>query len=200
MNEDELDRLLDLWKAPAPGPSLRDGLRERLPRMDRLEFGRPLRWGLATLLACVLLGVVLAGTVAIAENSETISNLPVVRTVYGFYLNLLEARQAGRAKGLIARVAESQPKVFVDGRLGARLEIDPSGALNVQVPGEGVYSIIFYPLREDRTTGGRPLVSFEAGHIVGNVIEFRAGAKEVRIECTKPVVEGDRPVYAIRRR
>jgi len=33
----------------------------------------------------------------------------------------------------------------------------------------------------------------------GNVIEFRTGGKQVRIECNKPIVDSDRPVFAIRR-
>jgi hypothetical protein len=36
MNDQELDRLLDLWEPPPPRPSLRDGLRAQFPRTDRL--------------------------------------------------------------------------------------------------------------------------------------------------------------------
>jgi hypothetical protein len=60
--------------------------------------------------------------------------------------------------------------------------------MNVQVPGEGVYSITSYP---------RGLTGWvAAGHIHGSVIEFQAGGKQVRIECNRPIVDSDRPVFA----
>jgi len=34
--------------------------------------------------------------------------------------------------------------------------------------------------------------------MLGNVIEFRAGGKQVRIECNK-IVDRERPVFALRR-
>jgi hypothetical protein len=34
----------------------------------------------------------------------------------------------------------------------------------------------------------------------GNVIEFQARGKQVHIECNQPIVDGDRPVFAMRRR
>jgi hypothetical protein len=70
--------------------------------------------------------------------------------------------------------------------------------MDVQVPGEGVYSIISYPMRSHRADGG--LTGWvEAGRIHGNVIEFQAGGAQVRIECDKPIVDSDRPVFALRR-
>jgi len=58
------------------------------------------------------------------------------------------------------------------------------------VPGEGVYSIISIP----GLTGW-----VEAGHIHGNVIEFQAGGKQVRIECNRLLVDSDPPVFTKRR-
>jgi hypothetical protein len=199
MNDNELDRLLDLWEAPPPRRSLRDGLQARFPRSDRRGFASPLRWALAILLASVALVVALAGAVAIAQSSYTLSDLPVVRTLNGLYQNFLEARQAGRAKSIVTRIAESEPQVFVDGRSVAPLEFGPAATMNVQIPGEGVYSITSYPVAERRTADGRPTGWVEAGHIHGKVIEFRAAGKQVRIECNKPIVDGDRPVFAIHR-
>ena len=62
----------------------------------------------------------------------------------------------------------------------------------VQVPGEGVYWITFF---RRRLTGW-----VEAGRIHGSVIEFQADGKQVRIECSRPIVDSDRPVFVMRRR
>jgi len=59
------------------------------------------------------------------------------------------------------------------------------------VPGDGVYSIIFYPAG---LTGW-----VEAGRIRRDVIEFQAGGKQVRIECNRPIVDSEHPVFAMRR-
>jgi hypothetical protein len=198
MNDSELDRLLDLWDAPPPRRSLRDGLSARFPRADRLGFARPLRWALAFLLASVALAVVLAGAVAIAQSSDTLSDLPVVRILNEMYENFLEAQQARRAKSIVVRIAESEPKAFVYGLLAAPLEFGPAATMNVLVPGEGLYSITSFPVA-GRRADGYPNGWVEAGHIHGNVIELRAGGKRVRIECNKPIVDSDRPVFAIRR-
>lgn len=195
MNDRDLDRLLDLWEAPLPKRSLRDGLRSRFPRTERPGLSGPLRWAAAILLASVALAVALAGAVAIAQSSDSLADLPVVRTLNDLYQNFLQARQTGRAASIVSRIAESEPKVFVDGRSGAPLEFGPAATMNVRMPGEGMYSIALYPGTERRTGAGW----IEAGHILGNVIEFRAGSKQVRIECNKPIVDSDRPVFAIHR-
>jgi hypothetical protein len=46
---------------------------------------------------------------------------------------------------------------------------------------------------------GEPTGWVEAGRIHGNVIEFQAGSKQVRIECDRPIVDSDRPVFVMRR-
>ena len=94
-----------------------------------------------------------------------------------------------------ARIAASAPKVFVDGRQVTPLEFGPGATMNVEIAGEGVYSITSYPVTERQTADGRPAGWVEAGHILGNVIKFRAGAKKVRIECNKPIVQSDLPVF-----
>jgi len=196
MNDSELDHLLDAWEAPPPRPSLREGLRARFPRTDKPGFLRPLRWALATLLASVVLAFALAGAGAIAQSSDNLSDIPFVRHLNHLYRHFLEAWQAREAKSIQARVAESEPKVFVDGLLVAPLEFAAAATMNVRIPGEGVYSITAFPIAE-RTPGGRPTGWVAAGRIFGNVIEFHAGSKLVRIECTKPIVDSERPVFAL---
>jgi len=121
------------------------------------------------------------------ENSWDFRLLRVLNRLYEGFMQGLEARQAASIK---ARIRQSEPKVYVDGQLVAPLEYGPAGRMDVQVPGEGAYSIISYP-------GLAGWV--EAGHFHGNAIEFQAGSKQVRIECNKPIVDSDRPVFARRR-
>ncbi|MBZ5625510.1 MAG: hypothetical protein LAQ69_43465 [Acidobacteriia bacterium] len=61
MNEAELDRLLDTWKAPAPPPSLRRGLVAALPIQRCRVFGVPLRWVLAVAAAAICAALGAAG-------------------------------------------------------------------------------------------------------------------------------------------
>ena len=56
MNDTELDRLLDTWEAPAPLPSLREGVRGRFPRAEPRRF-RPLGWMLAIVVASAALAI-----------------------------------------------------------------------------------------------------------------------------------------------
>jgi hypothetical protein len=92
---------------------------------------------------------------------------------------------------LVERIRQSEPKVYVDGQLAAPLEYGHGASMNVQVPGEGEYSIVSHP--------GGLSGWVEAGHIHDNLIEFQAGSKQVRIECNKPIVDSDRPVFAMHR-
>ena len=80
----------------------------------------------------------------------------------------------------MARIRQSDPRVYADGQLLPPLEYGHAATMVVRVPGEGVYSIISYP-------GG--LTGWvEAGHIHGSVIEFKAGSRQIRIEYNKSVV------------
>jgi hypothetical protein len=140
--------------------------------------------------------ITLVGAIAIAQGRETLSDLPGIRTLNDLFQNFLEKRQGGRAAGIVAKIAESEPKVFVDGQPAPPLELGPSATINVEIPGEGVFSVTLYPVA-DRTDMHASEWA-EAGHIRGNVIEFQAGSKQVRIECNARIIERDRPVFARR--
>jgi hypothetical protein len=198
MSEHELDQLLNLWEAPAPSRSFREDVRARFPRAEKLGFVRPLRWALATLLTSAALAIALAGAVALAQSNETLADLPVIRSLNEMYQNFLEGRQAARAKNIAIKIAASDPKVYVDGRVAPPLQFGDAATMDVQIPGDGVYSITVFPMGE-RRTDDRPTGWVEAGHISGNAIEFQVGGKQVRIECDKPVVDRDGPVFATRR-
>ncbi len=195
MNDTELDRLLDLWEAPASPHSLREDLRARFPSAESLGFVRSLRWAFATIAASVALAIALAGAVAVALSNDTLADLPVIRSLNELYQNFVEARQAARANEIATRVAESDPKVFIDGQPAAPPQFGPAATIDVQIPGDGVYSITMFPISE-RTADDHPTGWIEAGRLSGNVIEFQAGGKHVRIECNKPIIERDRAVFA----
>jgi len=192
MNDTELDRLLDTWETPEPPPSLREGLRERFPRAERPRFTRPLGWVLVIAVASVTLAI------GMGQSGENPWDFRIVRVLNQLYQNFLEGLEAWQATTIVAQIRQSEPRVYVDGQLVAPLKYGPAASMDVQVPGDGVYSIMSYPMPSHRADGG--LTGWvEAGHIHSNVIEFQAGSKQVRIECNKPIVDSDRPVFAMRR-
>lgn len=192
MNDTELDRLLDSWETPPPPPSLREGLRARFPRAERPRFARPLGWMLVIAVASVTLAI---GT---GQSGENPWDFRIVRVLNQLYENFLEGLEAWQATSIVAQIRQSEPKVYVDGQLVAPLKYGHAASMDVQVPGDGVYSIISYPIPSHRADGG--LTGWiEAGHIHGNVIEFQAGSRQVRIECNTAIVDSDRPVFARRR-
>jgi hypothetical protein len=196
MNDTELDRLLDTWEPLAPPPSLREGVRARFPRAEPRRFARPLGWALVF----VVVFVVASAALAIGmEQSETNPwDFRLVSVVNRFYQHLAGAFETYRATYIRDQIRQSQPKVYLNGQLGAPLQYGPAASMDVQVPGDGVYSISSYPMRRHRADG-EPTGWVEAGRIHGNVIEFQAGSNQVRIECDKPIVDSDRPVFAMRR-
>jgi len=192
MNDTELDRLLDTWEAPEPPPSLREGLRWRFPRAEQRRFAGPLGWVLVLAVASAVMAI------GMEQSEANPWDFQLVRVLNRFYEGFMEAFEARRATNTVAQIRQSQPKVYVNGQLVAPLQYGPAATMDVQVPGEGLYSIISYPMRSHRADG-EPTGWVEAGHIHGNVIEFQAGSKKVRIECNKPIVDSDRPVFAMRR-
>ncbi|HEY2014134.1 MAG TPA: hypothetical protein VGH38_11580 [Bryobacteraceae bacterium] len=185
MNDNELDRLLDTWEAPAPPSSLRKGLRAQFPRPERRRFARPLGWVLVIAVASATLAI------GLEQSGENPGDFRIVRVLNRLYENLMEGLETRRLPIIVAHIRQSEPKVYVDGELAGQLEYGPAATMNVQVPGEGLYSITLY---RGGLTGWT-----EAGHLHGNAIEFRAGAKQVRIECNRPIADSDRPVFAMRR-
>lgn len=192
MNETELDQLLDSWAAPAPPLSLREGLRERFPRVERRRFFRPLGWALAVVVALVTLSI------GMGQSSEGGWDSRLVNILNQLYEHFLDGIKAWQSIGIVRQVRESDPKVYVDGLVAAPLEYGPGASMKVQVPGDGEYVIMTYPMPSHQADGV-PTGWVEAGHIHANVIEFQAGSKQVRIECNKPIVDSDRPVFALRR-
>lgn len=192
MNETELDQLLDTWAAPTPPSSLREGLRERFPRVERRRFLCPLGWALAVVVALVTLSI------GMGQSSEGGWDSRLVNVLNQLYENFLDGIKAWQSISMVRQVRESDPKVYVDGLVAAPLDYGPGASMKVQVPGDGVYIIMTYPMPRYRADGV-PTGWVEAGHIHANAIEFEAGSKRVRIECGKPIVTSDRSVFVLRR-
>ena len=188
MNDAELDRLLDVWKAPAPPPSLRQGLRAQFPRPEPRRFSRR-RWLVLLLAVAATLAI---GMEAARPHSWSSAIVQFLSEVYEGVTGTIETWPASR---IVAKVRNSDPQVYVDGQPGATLKYHPlvgpwgEARMDVQVPGEGVFSITTHDLRDadhDWT---------EAGRIHDSVIEFQAGRKSVRIVCNKPIVDKARPLF-----
>jgi hypothetical protein len=184
MNDAELDRLLDTWKAPAPKSSLRAGLRDRFPRAERRQFHRPLRWVLAIALASA------AVAVGMQQSGGDASNFRLARLVDHVYHGFIDGIEALQATAMMHRIQQSEPRLYMDGQPGAPLEYGHAGTLTLRVPGSGVYSVSAYPRR---LPGWE-----EVGGIHGSAIEFQLAGTQVRIECNRVIAEPDRPVFARR--
>jgi hypothetical protein len=199
MNDTELDRLLNTWEAAAPRHSLRDGLRERFPRRERLGFVRPLRWAAAIMVVFAAFAIVTMAVGEAAQNSDVYADSPILRALAYLYENFSQGREARRVETVIAKIKESDPRVFVDGRLLGPPEFGPAKTMTVLLPDEGLYSISLYRYTNLRNAVGRPTGWIEAGHVYGNLIEFQVGSKQVRIECNQQMADRDGPVFIMRR-
>jgi len=183
MNDTELDRLLDTWEAPPP-PTMREGLRARFPRTERRRLARPLTWVLVLAAASAMLAI------GMEQSTDNPWNVQFSRVLNRLYEGFVQSVEAWRATSIVARIRQSDPKVYLDGHLLPPLEYGHAATIAVRVPGEGVYSIISYPRG--------PTGWVEVGSIHGSVIEFKVGSRQVRIECNKPIVDSDRSVFARR--
>jgi hypothetical protein len=148
-------------------------------------------------MAIVVASIALA--FGMAQTSESQGSYRIVRILDALYNHLLGGIEAHQASRIVAQVRQSAPKVYVDGQLVAPLEYGPATRMDVQVPGDGVYSIMVYRFMQSQTADGIPTGWVAAGQIHGSVIEFQAGGRQVRIECNQPIVDSDRPVFVRRR-
>jgi hypothetical protein len=185
MNDTELDRLLDTWEAPASPPSLRERLRARFPRTERRKLTRPLGWVLVAAAASLTLAI------GMEQTRTNPWDFQIGEIFQRLHMHLYEAFEAHRAAYLRSEIRAADPKVYVDGQPAPPLEYGGGARMDVQVPGDGVYSVLIYSLA--------PAGWAKAGRIHGNVIEFQAGTRQVRIECNRQIVSDNRPVFVRRR-
>jgi hypothetical protein len=187
MNDQELDRLLDRWEAPSPSRALREAVRARLPRAEGRVRRFPLRWVLAV--------AAVSATLAIAMGQGGDASME------GFGAHLMRLHNmffrwmhpSYGAQELRSKLLRSEPKIYVDGQLLKTPQFGAwrAGTTWVEVPGGGVYLFTSY-------SGGASGFT-EAGKVHGNVLQFRAGSRFVRIECNAPITEDDQSIYVSRR-
>lgn len=185
MNDLELDRLLDSWEAPAPPAWLRAGLRERFPHPTRRTVRRPLGWLLAIAIASATLAI------GMEQSAERLAGSSIVEILSGWYDAFLYGVQAHRVAALTMQIRDSDPRVFVDGAPAPPLQFRHSTVFDVQIPGDGIYSITF---------GNLELKGWvRAGRIDGSVIRFQAGTHRVAVDCRQRLMISDAPVWLRRR-
>jgi len=186
MTDNELDQLLDTWQAPAAPPSLRARVLAAFPKRQRRNLRLGLRWVLAiTAASCVLaIGMEQKGPI-------TLDNLATgVHHVHNEMIGWLDEVWIGH---VLASFRGSELKIYVDGELQPQAEYGGGGAtMWMRIPGDGKY---YLTLSARSFEGPRPPV---AGRFDGHVLEFRLGARAVRIES--PGTYGfhtDRRVWAM---
>ena len=177
MNDRELDEALNQWQAPAPSTSLRARVIAGYPQRAPRNFGRLLRIGLAMAAVLCLLAVASAqmasgpgqgwdGTAASIAGGLNRMHMKAINRIHDLW-----------AGHVADSFRNSNPKIFVDGDLRNDVELGGSGAgLWVRIPGEGKYLVA---LRKSAFEGSVPPRS---GRFDGHVLQFQAGAQEVRIE------------------
>jgi hypothetical protein len=193
MNDQELDRLLDTWQAPTPRPELRERIsaetvRERYTASE-VVCTAPSRSRLRWLMA---VGVAFAAlTVAMGQGGDSSAGSRVAQALNAFWEHLEDAFQAHRVAALCSQIRESDTQVFVDGKPAPALVFRHSAVFDVQVPGDGVYSLTF---------SWKPLSGWtRTGQIKETYIEFEAGAHHVVITCNRRLLMSDSPVLVRRR-
>jgi hypothetical protein len=121
--------------------------------------------------------------------------LEIVNQARGAWFEyFLRPREAARAARIVAKIRQSKPKVYVNGKLAGPLEYGAADSMKVHLP-DGVYSLMLYPYIAQENADGQPIRWSEAGHIHGKLIEFQAGSQGVRIECDGVLVDRDRGVF-----
>ena len=186
MTDNELDELLNRWRAPMPPARLRERVLGTAPlRLEPRSYRRPLRWALAIAAAtCALtLGMGQTGHFSLDKVADGFSDLQMktVNFFGGLWWN-----------HVLNGFQNSHPQVYVDGQERSDTAMSPPAwigeeavATSLRVPGEGRYFIALGPNLNPRygplnpRHGPPPPV---VGLFDGHVLEFQAGGRSVRIE------------------
>jgi hypothetical protein len=183
MTDHELDQMLNQWKAPAPPAGLRARVLSRFPRVERMSFRRPLRWGLGLAAAtCVIaLGMGQTGHFSL----ENVAN--GVMKVHNDAFHWVDRMWWDH---ITAHYFDSHPAVYVDGEARSDVRFHGrSGGMWVEIPGETRYAFII-------GYGGHKVEA--AGKFDGHVLEFHAGGHLIHVESEHTYgFGGEKGVYVI---
>jgi hypothetical protein len=169
MNDEELDRALNGWKAPAASRELRTRVLAAFPRRQWLSFGRPLQWAAALAMLVCMLGLGMEQASHGSLDSFAAGVRKTTEDVEAWFDRMWIAH-------IVMAFGNSDLKVYVDGEARTDVVVGGShGALWVQLPGEGRYYL--------RLNGFRgPGVP---GRFDGHALEFQAGGRAVKVESRK---------------
>jgi hypothetical protein len=185
MTENELDEMLNRWRAPKPSAGFRAQVLARVPQREKRRFGWPMRWAAA---AAVVLCVLSVGT---AQDGHP-SFGALARAMSHVHDDLFVLVDQLWLDYQVAHFRGSNPKIYVDGELvsGAEFGGQATG-LWLRVPGEGKY---YMTLNRRAIEGPAPP---PAGRFDGHVLEFESGGRTVRIESAASGGGRRRPVYVV---
>jgi hypothetical protein len=128
--------------------------------------------------------------VAMGQSGDSAAGSRIAQAFMEFWDHIAEGFQAHRVAALVSQIRGSDPQVFVDGKPAPALT-HRAAAFDVQVPGDGVYSITFFQKALPGWVRG--------GQIKETYIEFEAGAHHVVITCNRRLLISDSPVMVRRR-
>jgi hypothetical protein len=171
MNDEELNRALDGWKAPEAPAELRGRVLAKYPRPELRSFGRVLRWGLA--MAAVVGMLAIGSAQSGGGTMESLGN-GIVR-LHNDTINWIGDLWVGH---IMHAFRHSNPKIYVDGELRSDAEFGGDGVTAwLRLPVEGKYLI---GMRRTAFEGGK--VPPRAGRFDGHALDFQAGSHTVRVE------------------
>jgi hypothetical protein len=192
MNDDELDQVLNRWETPGPSRGLRARVLAGVPRRERLSINRLLRWDAPLRWAAAMVAVVCMLAIGAAQSGGgTLEKLgDGLSRLQSSAIDWIGDMWVGH---IVLAFRQSNPSIYVDGELRSDVEFGGSGVgVWVRIPGEGKYLV---GLRRTMFEGTVPP---PAGRFDGHVLEFRAGARTVRIESTGTYGFHERlPVYVM---
>jgi hypothetical protein len=128
--------------------------------------------------------------VAMGQSGDPSVGSRIAQACTELWDHLANVIEMHRVAALVSQIRESDPQVFVDG-IPAPALAHHGAAFDVQVPGDGVYSITFF----HKVLPGW----LQAGQIKETYIEFEAGAHHVVITCNRRLLMSDTPVMVRRR-
>jgi hypothetical protein len=193
MNDTELDRLLNAWRAPDPGRELREKIgaatvRERYTNL-RNQRTAPLRSRLRWVVA---VGVAFAAlTVAMGQSGQPSVGSRLAQTLTDCWERIMFSIRVHRVQALVGQIMDSDPQVSVDGKPAPAVQRWHASTLLVQVPGDRAYYVSFFSLPRDGWQ--------HTGQIRETYLDFEAGVHHVMIVCNRRLLISDSPIWVMRR-
>ena len=125
------------------------------------------------------------------QGSDSPAGSRIVQALSELWEHLADTFQAHRVAALVSQIRGADPQVSIDGKPGPALVFQHSMVFDLEVPGDGLYSITFFP---------KPLNGWKrTGQVKETYLEFEAGAHHVVIACNRRLMMSDSPIMVRRR-